>query len=108
MKLSLTRFLFAVIVAGTFATSANAETKKFDAPRSQGYMLDWCLRWGKMESPDRCGKPVAESFCKSQGFKRSVGNKKWNDPRKPTRQIASGDVCNAQFCDSFKYIKCEK
>jgi hypothetical protein len=108
MKLRLTRMLLVIVMSGTFTATANAETKQFSAPHSQGYLLDWCLRWGKQESPDRCGKPVAESFCKSQGYKRSVGNKKWNDPGKSTRQIASGDVCNAQFCDSFKYIKCEK
>lgn len=108
MKLRLTRLLFAFVVAVTFTATANAETQKFNAPHSQGYMLDWCLKWGKSESPNRCGKPVADRFCKAEGFKRSIGYKKWEDPGKPTRQIASGSVCNAQFCDSYKFILCEK
>jgi hypothetical protein len=93
------------IVAATFSVPmASAETQKLNSPKVKGVLLDWCWDWGEIG----CGKRVATAYCKSQGFKRSVGYKKWEDPGRPTQQISNGSVCDASYCDSFRFVMCEK
>jgi hypothetical protein len=95
---------FAISLSMMTATSAHAEIRKFNKPRHGGHLLDWCLDWGEVG----CGKQTASRYCKSRGFKRSVGYKKWEDPGRPTKQISTNSICDANFCDSFQFIMCEK
>ncbi|WP_456324772.1 PAN domain-containing protein [Desulfonauticus submarinus] len=78
-------------------------TKVFNSPSISGYRLDWCKVWGSL-----CGKPAADEFCKQRGFNNAI---RWEiDPdiglHSPTKIIGTGETCQQEFCDGFKYIEC--
>jgi hypothetical protein len=104
VKHALIKLLLAITMAGAFTTMAIAETKKISSPRYKGYMLDWCVDWGRVG----CGKQASNRYCKIEGFKRSVGYKKWEKLGKPTRQIGTDSICDADYCDSFSFVMCER
>jgi hypothetical protein len=82
-----------------------AATKAFPLPIFGGKRLDWCRGW-----KDTCGQTTADHFCQMNGFVRAVAFAP--DPhigrRQPTRQIATGMVCDQEMCDGFKIITCAK
>ncbi len=96
-------FLVCSFVTASF-TLANAETRKLNNPTYKGLALDWSYDWGEIG----CGKRVADAFCKTKKFKRSVGYKKREDPGGRTRQISNDSICDANYCDSFRFIMCER
>jgi hypothetical protein len=98
------RLAACIVAISVSSGAAQSEIKKFSSPRHGGYLLDWCLDWNEVG----CGKKTATAFCKTKGFKTSVGYKKWENPGKPTKQIATNSVCDADFCDSFRSIMCER
>ncbi len=81
-----------------------ATTRQFNYPTVHGYRLDWCRRWAT-----DCGKGAADAFCRLQGFSSAqswaidpdIGN------RSPTFVIETGQICNQNFCDGFRYIVCQ-
>lgn len=92
-----------VSAAKVSPTAAAAATRAFPEPLFKGRRLDWCRGWR-----DTCGKSTADEFCKLNGF--TVAASFSPDPhigaRQPTRQIASGMVCDHELCDGFKEITC--
>ena len=81
-----------------------AVTQRFDSPVFGGNRLDWCLRWGT-----DCGNGAADAFCRSKN--PSWRALKWEQDvdigqRSPTKIIETGQICDQQFCDGFKYIEC--
>ncbi len=77
--------------------------RRFLNPSIGGYRLDWCRRWGQ-----ECGKPAADAFCRSRGFKEAVAFQEAFDigARTPTKIISSGKICSDSFCDGFEFIEC--
>jgi hypothetical protein len=77
----------------------------FKAPTFNGRRLDWCRGW-----KDACGKATADEFCRLNGFVQALSFAP--DPKigaaQPTRQIASGLVCDHDGCDGFAEIACTK
>jgi hypothetical protein len=77
----------------------------FAEPTFKGRRLDWCRGW-----KDRCGKATADEFCQLNGFVEALSFAP--DPKigaaEPTRQIASGLVCDHDECDGFAEIACTK
>ncbi len=77
----------------------------FETPTFKGRRLDWCRGW-----KDRCGKATADEFCQLNGFVEALSFAP--DPKigatEPTRQIASGLVCDHDGCDGFAEIACTK
>jgi len=75
----------------------------FTTPTFDGRRLDWCRGW-----KDKCGKATADEFCQLNGFAAALSFAP--DPRiggkEPTRQIASGLVCDHDDCDGFVEISC--
>ena len=65
---------------------------------------------GAAARKDRCGKATADEFCKLNGFVEALSFAP--DPKigakEPTRQIASGLVCDHDGCDGFAEIACTK
>ena len=104
MKTTIKSFVLGLTFAGILTGVGNAETTKFSTPLYKGYHLDWCVDWGKIG----CGKRVSENFCKIKGYQKSVGYKKWEKPGKPTRLIGNDSICDADYCDSFHFIMCER
>ena len=66
--------------------------------------LDFCLEFGK-----NCGAPVAEAFCKAEGFSRWVyfeGDEP-GDPAKRTITLGSKQKCNGEGCVAMNIITCD-
>lgn len=72
----------------------------FKNPQVKGYALDVCRQWGK-----DCGKPAADTFCRSRGYKRAVDFAVRSDTP-PTRVISTGQICNKPFCDRIVLVTC--
>jgi hypothetical protein len=77
----------------------------FAEPTFNGRRLDWCRGW-----KDACGKATADEFCRLNGFAEALSFAP--DPKigaaEPTRQIASGLVCDHENCDGFVEIACTR
>ena len=87
----------------TTSMSGKEGSFTFWYPRIKGYRLDWCRVWAR-----ECGKGAADAFCRLKGYEYA---KDWKiDPdiglRSPTYVIGTGQICNKNFCDGFKYIVC--
>ena len=92
---------FSAIAVLILAPPADAGVRNYFAPVIDGARLDACLTAG-----GECGKPVADAFCKSQGFETSVLFQREPVPATQTRRLGSGDMCESGTCTSFKQIKC--
>ena len=75
----------------------------YHKPKWNGDRLDLCLNWGQ-----GCGKPAADAFCQKKGFAKSTSHSIDHDigASTRTRLITTGAVCDMNFCDGFKKIKC--
>jgi hypothetical protein len=82
---------------------APAPRKVFAEPFFKGKRLDWCRGW-----KDTCGKSAADDYCKLKGYVAAVSYAPdlHIGARNPTRQIATGMVCDQAMCDGFKSITC--
>lgn len=101
----MSKIVFAILfatIALLSASSAQAKDVNFNHPKYGGYALDWCLNWNEVG----CGAPVAQAYCKSQGYSQLTGFKKWNDPHIKTKLMRSAKICNLTICDSFEVISC--
>jgi len=80
---------------------------RFDNPKWNGERLDACLYWA-----DKCGQPVADEFCRKNGYS-SAGKDAWHiTPRvKRTIVIMTGQICetgkNNPNCGAFDFIECK-
>ncbi len=77
----------------------------FAEPTFNGRRLDWCRGW-----KDLCGKATADEFCRLNGFVEALSFAPDTKigAAEPTRQIASGLVCDHDGCDGFAEIACTK
>lgn len=72
----------------------------YDYPAIEGYRLDWCFSWAR-----DCGQRAANAFCHLNGHLNEAGFT--IDPNIGlTKIITTGQVCNEQGCDGFKFIRC--
>ncbi len=92
--------LFALVVSTNIAL---AEFKQFDEPKYKHLALDWCKSWQK-----DCGQPAADAYCVSQGWESASKYAKAEDVEYPTRVIGDNKICDAEGCDSFSSIICQK
>jgi hypothetical protein len=72
-------------------------------PKFKGMRLDLCVDWGV-----GCGQPAAKKFCQSKGWATAQNYTVANNigDYAPTRLIGTGAVCDQDFCDGFKAIRC--
>ncbi|HET7714149.1 MAG TPA: hypothetical protein VFK86_00830 [Bauldia sp.] len=93
------------VLAAAGAPPLKPVIEVFETPTFNGRRLDWCRGW-----KDRCGKATADEFCRLNGFVEAISFAP--DPKigatDPTRQIASGLVCDHEGCDGFAEIACTK
>jgi len=73
----------------------------FKNPTVSKYALDLCQQWGK-----GCGKPAADAFCRSRGYRESVDFAVHSD-NPPTRIIGTGQICNQPSCDRIVLVTCK-
>ena len=80
--------------------------RTFVRPRTGGLRLDWCKYWSV-----QCGRPAANTFCRTRGYRYATSWRKAVDVGRfgiRTRVIGSGQICNGNFCDSFRWIRCSR
>jgi hypothetical protein len=71
----------------------------FDRPQVNGIALDWCVSWAR-----DCGDAAAQSFCRSQGYARSIGYLTYTPGR--TIVPASRQICEGSICGGMLRIDC--
>jgi hypothetical protein len=79
----------------------HAEVIRFDYPTVDNIALDWCLTWAA-----DCGKPAADYFCRLKGYQQSVNFQEAQDVGY-TKLPKTGQICSAQYCDSFAFVDCQ-
>jgi hypothetical protein len=97
--------VIAILFAGlVFQSTAIAEEVTFNKPKNGSYRLDWCYKWAV-----QCGEVAADKFCQKKGYDGSSVFAKANDigGSTPTRVLGTGQVCDDDSCDGFKFITCE-
>lgn len=95
----------ALALTTLFVSPAFAEERTFKKPRSGEFRVDWCYKWGI-----QCGETAANRYCRSKGYDAATDFIKANDigDEFPTKVLSSGQVCDEESCDGFKYITCER
>ena len=74
--------------------------RRFVWPHDHHCLIDWCLSKNK-----DCGKPVAESFCKRQGYMHAKSFKKKSHVSS-TRTLGSQELCRGNECSGFEELIC--
>jgi hypothetical protein len=105
MRNDLLKLLTATMLLLVAASAAHASEVKFSAPMWKGDRLDWCLNWST-----GCGKGAADAYCKTRGYQNAIKFEQAADigSQQQTRLMATGVVCDQNFCDGFKSITCSK
>jgi hypothetical protein len=105
MRNEMLKIITATILLLVAATAAQATEASFGAPKWKGDRLDWCSNWST-----GCGKATADAFCKATGFENATNFEQAPNigASQRTRLIATGAVCDQDFCDGFKFIECKK
>jgi hypothetical protein len=94
------KFLVVLAILGVNAQAGSFIT--YIHPKVGGIALDWCKTWAH-----NCGKPAADYFCRVKGHRWAVSYAMDQDIGY-TKILKTGQICNAPFCDSFKYIRCRR
>jgi hypothetical protein len=81
-----------VLVAAT--SQANASARSFFQPQMDGIRLALCAN-----GDASCGKPTADKFCTTKGYKESILFQ---------REFSASQSCQSGQCETFRQIKCYK
>lgn len=65
-----------------------------------GVTVDYCLTWGT-----NCGQPVADEFCRRQGYDGAVSFA-WTYMH-PTRTLLGGEICDQDSCGGMTSVTCQ-
>lgn len=72
----------------------------FSVPSYRGQRISRCMTSGK-----KCGQPVADEFCRLQGYRSASDFKRWYDAG-PTLRLGNQRTCDKRSCDALKNIQC--
>lgn len=72
----------------------------FRAPAYRGRPIARCMTSGK-----KCGQPVADEFCRLQGYRSASRYQRWYDAG-PTIRLGNQKTCDKRSCDALKNIQC--
>jgi len=86
--------------SSTWPPGASVTTKTFSPVQNGGMTVDYCLSFGAS-----CGQPVADEFCRRQGFK-GAQSFEWQYMH-PTRTLGSGELCDAAYCGGITSVTCQ-
>lgn len=76
------------------------KTRVFHYPMHNHHRVDFCLK-----NHHDCGKPAANAYCQSRGFKRASRYRMQHNIGK-TQSISDGQLCLSPKCDGFRWIRC--
>lgn len=83
----------------TIASPANAAVRSYFTPQQNGVRLSSCLA-----DNTTCGKPVADAFCKAEGFSESILFAR--EPVSEAKLLGDEALCSGEQCEAFTRIKC--
>ncbi|MCW5773454.1 MAG: hypothetical protein KIT16_17565 [Rhodospirillaceae bacterium] len=97
-RITLT-ILAAAFGAAAFAASAASADIRFQFPRINGAIVDWCQSWSA-----NCGWGGAHQYCRARGYPRA---RNWSTYR-PGRTwvMGSRQFCNGGNCTGFSQVTC--
>lgn len=82
--------------------SSRLDTMVFQSPMLDGVRLDVCVTYG-----EACGKPAADRFCKTKGYRYAESFEEVRvGPAVKTKVMGDGRTCDADYCTAFAYVKC--
>ena len=84
----------------SLGTTSNNFSVLFNNPQTDGIPIDWCLTLR-----NNCGKPAADYFCKQKGYDGAISFEEAPNIGY-TKFIKTGQICKANFCNGFRFIKC--
>jgi hypothetical protein len=93
------RIIFLVACLALSAINAEASTRSYSFPKSDGVVIGSCLADGVS-----CGKTAADAFCRQEGFTESILFAR--EKVVAARILDSGAMCEGEACEAFKRIKC--
>ncbi len=94
----MTKTILAIVLL-CLATPSHAAVKNFFTPQFQGGRLSSCLA-----DNSTCGKPVADAFCKAEGFSESILFAR--EPISEAKLLDGEALCTGGSCEAFTRIKC--
>lgn len=97
-------FTLLTVLLTSFAVSksaSNAAARSFFAPALDGQRIAFCL-----QSNQKCGKPVADAWCQSQGFDKALLFERDLTTALDVLYLDKGRPCSDEMCLSFSQIKC--
>ena len=100
------RIFIGFLVLLAFLTSpSQADERTFKKPKTGSYRVDWCYKWAK-----QCGEPAANRYCKTKGYDEATDFEKAEDigDEFPTKVLGTGQICDDESCDGFKFITCDR
>jgi hypothetical protein len=80
---------------------SRASTRTFFSPSLDGKRIAFCL-----QSAERCGKPVADVWCQSQGFAEALLFQRDEPVEIKPVYVNTGLPCTEPACVTFQQIKC--
>ena len=96
------RILATALILFTMAVDASAGVRSFFTPMVLGDRVAFCTT-GK----DICGKPIADAWCRHQGFDAALLYQRGRPQgAQLVRYADTGDVCTGGKCQPFAQIKC--
>ena len=102
MRSLLAALSLAAVICG--GTAAHAEKRLFIiANNADGYGVDRCLASGSA-----CGKPVANSYCRSRDYAQASSFRKVDRDEITGAIPTGGSACPAAGCDNFVAIECTR
>lgn len=75
-------------------------SQRFVYPRFNNYRVDWCY-----EKHGKCGRVVADSFCRRMGYMRAQEYAK-QEHVAATKALNDQELCFGQECSGFSSITC--
>jgi hypothetical protein len=93
------KHLALILIALSFAPQTHASTRSYSFPMQGDHRLSACLADGAT-----CGKPVADAFCKTQGFAESIMFAREKVDAARPFDLPDDKAAGPQ--DAFKRIKC--
>jgi hypothetical protein len=100
LSLSRPLLIAAMSLLSAGFAEAGASIRIYTLPQQDGYLLSACLNNG-----DTCGKPIADAWCQSNGYREALTFER-ERREAVARVLNSSAFCDGPVCETFRQIKC--